>query len=163
MVSDQTASLARPKCPICGYVGIPGARFCSNCGTKLDASAVKDATGILPDIAIDESGSQPVVGEPPSTGAELVVVKGANEGARFSLDPDIVTIGRDPSSTIFLDDITVSRNHAEVLHGSSGWLLRDKGSYNGLYVNRIRVDEARLNNGDEVQIGLFRFYFLSAE
>jgi len=161
MTADQTASLMRPKCPNCGYIGVPGARFCSNCGTRLDSADFKDATGVMPEGA-PESGSLPRVGDRPSSGAVLLVVKGANEGARYSLDADIVTIGRDAASDVFLDDITVSRNHAEVLHGATGWQLRDKGSYNGIYVNRKRVDGARLNHGDEVQIGLFRFLFLAA-
>lgn len=162
---DETASLPRPQCPNCDFVGIAGARFCSNCGTRLDAAAVEGATAALPNLPIDDphSGAIPIVTEPPATGAVLVVRKGPDEGARYPLTGDIVRIGRSPDSDVFLDDVTVSRHHAELLHGSAGWLLRDKGSLNGTYVNRTLVDEARLQQGDEVQVGKYRFLFWAAE
>lgn len=162
---DETASLPRPKCPNCDYVSVPGARFCSNCGARLDATAVEGATHSLPSVSPDEalSGPIPVVGRRPATGAVLVVRKGPDQGVEFQLSGDIVLVGRSPDSDVFLDDVTVSRNHAELLHGNSGWLVRDKGSLNGTYVNRTLVDEARLSQGDELQIGKYRFQFWAAE
>ena len=71
-----------------------------------------------------------------------------------------MTVGRAPESAIFLDDVTVSRRHAEFRHGAQGWSVRDVGSLNGTYVNRVRVDDQQLHGGDEVQIGKFRFVFL---
>jgi pSer/pThr/pTyr-binding forkhead associated (FHA) protein len=72
----------------------------------------------------------------------------------------VLTVGRAPESDIFLDDVTVSRHHAELRHGAAGWSVRDVGSLNGTYVNRVRVDDQQLVGGDEVQIGKFRFVFL---
>lgn len=163
MQSDETASLPRPQCPNCDRIGVPGARFCSNCGTRLDSSAYADATGVMTAVPAEEPmpvGFLP--DEQPERGAVIVVHKGPDDGARFELDSDVVTVGRSSDADVFLDDVTVSRNHAEFLHGSEGWLLRDKGSLNGSYVNRERVDQARLNSGDEVQIGKYRFIFWAA-
>lgn len=163
MGSEDTASLPRPKCPNCDHLGAIGARFCSNCGTRLDASAVADATGALAEPAMDwPSGAQPAIEDQPESGAILVVTRGADAGMRYLLHKDIVTVGRSNDSDVFLDDVTVSRNHAEFLHGSSGWMLRDKGSLNGSYINGDRMDEVRLSNGDKVQIGKYTFLFWAA-
>ncbi len=93
--------------------------------------------------------------------ALLVVRRGPNAGARFLLDHDVTTSGRHPDSDIFLDDVTVSRRHAEFHRGGSGFTVRDVGSLNGTYVNRERVEQATLGNGDEVQIGKFRLVFIA--
>lgn len=162
---DDTSSLARPKCPNCGFLGVPGARFCSSCGTRLDRDAFADATGVMGEVTSDDYPSGPTAAVPqrPESGAVLVISKGPDSGARFPLEKDVVRIGRSPDSDVFLDDVTVSRNHAEILHGITGWLLRDKGSLNGTYVNFKIVDEARLAQADEVQIGKYRFTFWAAE
>ena len=93
--------------------------------------------------------------------ALLVVRRGPNAGARFLLDHDVTTSGRHPDSDIFLDDVTVSRRHAEFHRGGSGFTVRDVGSLNGTYVNRERVESATLSNSDEVQIGKFRLVFIA--
>ena len=93
--------------------------------------------------------------------ALLVVRRGPNAGARFLLDHDVTTSGRHPDSDIFLDDVTVSRRHAEFHRDGSTFTVRDVGSLNGTYVNRERVESATLNNGDEVQIGKFRLVYLT--
>ena len=100
--------------------------------------------------------------ELPSGSALLVVHRGPSEGSEFLLpaELDIVRVGRSPESEVFLDDVTVSRRHAEFRRGAEGWSLRDVGSLNGTYVNRVRVDDQRLKGGDEVQVGKFRFVFL---
>ena len=95
----------------------------------------------------------------PSGSALLVVSRGPNAGARFLLDADRTTAGRHPESDIFLDDVTVSRKHAVFLRERSGYRLRDVGSLNGTYVNRVRVDDAALADGDEVQIGKYRMTY----
>lgn len=95
----------------------------------------------------------------PSSSALLIVQHGPNAGARFLLDAERTTVGRHPSAEIFLDDVTVSRKHAEFLLTPVGYTVRDVGSLNGTYVNRNRVDEAELTTGDEVQIGKFRLTF----
>ena len=89
-----------------------------------------------------------------------MVHRGPGEGSEFALNADLLTVGRSPDSEVFLDDVTVSRRHAEFRRGSSGWSIRDAGSLNGTYVNRRRVEDHQLNGGDEVQIGKFRFVFL---
>ncbi len=91
--------------------------------------------------------------------ALLIVQRGPNAGARFLLDADEVSAGRHPSSDIFLDDVTVSRRHAVFTKEGEGYVVRDIGSLNGTYVNRQRIDEARLEQGDEVQIGKFRLVY----
>lgn len=111
------------------------------------------------------SGSLPAVGSgvAPNLGlgeAVLVVQRGMGEGASYLLVGDVVTAGREPDSDLFLDDVTVSRQHAELRRMTGGWLLRDVGSLNGTYVNRQRIEEAALAPGDEVQIGKYRFAYL---
>jgi len=97
------------------------------------------------------------------SGAGLLVVKrGPNAGARYALDVDVTRAGRHPESDIFLDDITVSRRHAEFVRHGSGYSVRDVGSLNGTYVNRERIEESMLSSGDEVQIGKFKLVYLAA-
>ena len=91
--------------------------------------------------------------------ALLVVLRGPNTGARFLLDSDEVSSGRHPDSDIFLDDVTVSRKHATFRREGDDFLVRDVGSLNGTYVNRMRIENAVLKTGDEVQIGKFRLVF----
>ena len=95
----------------------------------------------------------------PAQSALLVVQRGPNAGARFLLDADRTTAGRRPDSDIFLDDVTVSRKHAEFVRRGNDFVVRDVGSLNGTYVQRDRIDEAVLKDGDEVQIGKFRMVF----
>jgi pSer/pThr/pTyr-binding forkhead associated (FHA) protein len=94
--------------------------------------------------------------------ALLIVLRGPNTGARFLLDDLEVSAGRHPDSDIFLDDVTVSRKHAIFVGSDEGYTVRDAGSLNGTYVNRERIEEARLHTGDEVQIGKFRLVYYSA-
>jgi pSer/pThr/pTyr-binding forkhead associated (FHA) protein len=96
---------------------------------------------------------------PPDT-ALLVVKRGPNAGSRFLLDSDLTVVGRRSDSDIFLDDVTVSRRHAEFYRHGSRFAVRDVGSLNGTYVNRDRIEEVALSGGDEVQIGKFRLVFL---
>ena len=107
------------------------------------------------------SEEQAAINALPSGSALLVVRRGPNVGARFLLDADVTTVGRHPSSDIFLDDVTVSRRHAEFHRESGIFTVRDVGSLNGTYVNRERVESATLSNGDEVQIGKFRLVFIA--
>lgn len=95
----------------------------------------------------------------PDGSALLVVVRGPNTGSRFLLDSDKTSVGRHTESEIFLDDVTVSRRHAEFLRDGRTFRVRDVGSLNGTYVNRERVDDAVLASGDEVQVGRFRMVF----
>jgi pSer/pThr/pTyr-binding forkhead associated (FHA) protein len=99
----------------------------------------------------------------PRGSALLVVQRGPGAGNRFLLDQDVVTAGRHPESEIFLDDITVSRRHVEFRRTADGFTVSDVGSLNGTYVNRDRIDEAVLANGDEVQIGKFRLVYFAGD
>ncbi|WP_276003721.1 glycogen accumulation regulator GarA [Mycobacterium shinjukuense] len=97
----------------------------------------------------------------PAGSALLVVKRGPNAGSRFLLDQPVTSAGRHPDSDIFLDDVTVSRRHAEFRLENNEFSVVDVGSLNGTYVNREPVDSAVLANGDEVQIGKFRLVFLT--
>jgi pSer/pThr/pTyr-binding forkhead associated (FHA) protein len=96
----------------------------------------------------------------PDGGALLVVRRGPNAGSRFVLDEGVTTAGRSAEGTILLDDVTVSRRHAEFIRTGDRVVVRDVGSLNGTYVNRNRIDETELSSGDEVQIGRFRLLYL---
>jgi hypothetical protein len=137
-----------------------GDRFCRVCG----AAVAHDVTSVGL-TGPGSSGSLPPVGSgvAPDLGpgeAVLVVQRGMGAGASYLLVGDLVTAGREPDSDLFLDDVTVSRRHAELRRAADGWLLRDVGSLNGTYVNRQRIEETSLSAGDEVQIGKYRFSYL---
>lgn len=161
------------NCPNCGHVGAADDRFCGSCGVPLSAEAFDSIehtgsiTSIIASGPTTGSGPMSAVGsgtqfDLPSGSALLVVHRGPGEGQEYVLDETagILTVGRAPEAAIFLDDVTVSRHHAEFRHGAEGWSVRDVGSLNGTYVNRVRVEDQQLNGGDEVQIGKFRFVFL---
>ena len=99
----------------------------------------------------------------PGGHALLVVQRGPSAGSRFLLDTETVTAGRSPDSEIFLDDVTVSRKHAEFRRTGDGFTVRDVGSLNGTYVNRDRIDSVLLQGGDEVQIGKFRLVYFASQ
>jgi pSer/pThr/pTyr-binding forkhead associated (FHA) protein len=98
----------------------------------------------------------------PSGSALLVVKRGAADGSRFLLDTDLSKAGRHPNADIFLDDVTVSRKHAEFVRTGRIFEVRDQASLNGTYLNGVRIDSASLSNGDEVQIGKFKLTFYSS-
>ena len=158
-------------CHNCGRRNPEGVNFCSACGAAL---AVREGPGGLPDTTItlqpvdehgeslDEEPSLTFVEVPHGCGV-LVIKRGANMGTRFLLKPGVNRAGRHPESDIFLDDITVSRRHAEIECREDGKVvLRDVGSLNGTYVERERIDEIVLAPGNEVQIGKFKLAYLTA-
>ncbi|OIH94874.1 MULTISPECIES: FHA domain-containing protein [unclassified Curtobacterium] len=98
----------------------------------------------------------------PSGSALLVVRRGPNVGARFLLDSDVTTAGRHPDADIFLDDVTVSRKHAQFLRHGTAFTVKDNGSLNGTYFDGVRIDEAPLTDGAEVQVGKFRLTFYAS-
>jgi pSer/pThr/pTyr-binding forkhead associated (FHA) protein len=98
----------------------------------------------------------------PSGSALLVVRRGPNAGARFLLDADLTTVGRHPNADIFLDDVTVSRRHAEFVRTGTVFEVRDLGSLNGTYFDGTRIDVARLGDRSEVQVGKFRLTFYAS-
>jgi hypothetical protein len=177
-----------PFCTQCGHQNPDGARFCSQCGTRLDAASTAAASGPAPGDAGERPGETTAtitfggpVAEPehreerslsdsdaaavdalPAGSALLVVQRGPSAGSRFLLDTEVVAAGRHPDSEIFLDDVTVSRRHAEFRRTAEGYSVADVGSLNGTYVNRDRIDEVVLQGGDEVQIGKFRLVYFAS-
>jgi pSer/pThr/pTyr-binding forkhead associated (FHA) protein len=115
----------------------------------------------LPEEQADDLAAELLVESLPPGHALLVVQRGPNAGSRFLLDAELTTVGRHPDSDIFLDDVTVSRRHAEFRRGDSGFTVSDTGSLNGTYLNRERIETAAVDNGDEVQIGKFRLLFFA--
>jgi pSer/pThr/pTyr-binding forkhead associated (FHA) protein len=121
------------------------------------------SVGPVEDIGeVAEAEAQVGLLELPRGVGMLVVKRGSDEGIRFTIQAPILQAGRHPESDIFLDDITVSRRHAEFVTRDQQTLVRDVGSLNGTYVNRARIEEARLSSGDEVQIGKFKLLYLLA-
>ncbi|MBI5161935.1 MAG: FHA domain-containing protein [Micrococcales bacterium] len=98
----------------------------------------------------------------PSGSALLVVRRGPNVGARFLLDSDVTTVGRHPDAEIFLDDVTVSRRHAEFRRMGTSFQVHDLGSMNGTYFDGVRIESALLSDGAEVQVGKFRLTFYAS-
>jgi len=151
-------------CTNCGHRNPQGSNFCASCGQALAGQSGGDTTvTFLPregdaegalDVAVAIEDLQPGQGM-------MVVTRGPNAGSTYLLDGPVVSIGRHPDSDIFLDDFTVSRRHAELFRSGSGYSCKDHSSLNGTYVNRERVDEARLQNGDEVQVGKFRLVYFA--
>ena len=153
-------------CPSCDHENTVGSRFCSSCGTPLgvenDTTTITfttdaEATEVpVPEVEVDLSDV------PVGTGV-LVVTRGEAAGSRILLDQPTTTAGRHPDSDIFLDDITVSRRHAEIVREADDYRVRDAGSLNGTYVNRERIEEdAALTHGDVLQIGKYKLHFLVA-
>jgi hypothetical protein len=148
-------------CVRCGHENPRGANFCSSCGAPL-AAADEETTLTLSAVEAGEEEDELahyLDGLPPGVGL-FVVRSGPMSGASYRLDQPTVTIGRHPSCDIFLDDITVSRRHVRIERDPQGYRLTDAGSLNGTYVNRERVDESRLQHGDEVQVGRYRLSFV---
>ena len=169
-----------PYCSQCGSQNSDNARFCSQCGTPLSPPAEQageanpnDSTatitfGAPPKSEADERTSlnaadAAAVDALPAGSALLVVQRGPGAGSRYLLDSDLSTVGRHPESDIFLDDITVSRRHVEFRRDGENFRVHDVGSLNGTYLNGDRVDDAELQNGDEVRIGKFRLIFFASD
>ena len=151
--------MADRVCDECGHRNPDGANFCSSCGAVLPGEEV---TSDHPVVDLEGGDGTPEIDRSAFGVHEglFVVLQGAKAGARYALDADVVTLGRHPKSDIFLDDITVSRRHAEVRRDGSRYWVRDVGSLNGTYVNRERTDEAELADGDEIQVGKFKLVFV---
>jgi hypothetical protein len=170
-----SGAMPRVFCARCGRPNPDDARFCSHCGAQLVGAGVGGArpgetTSTLSlgrpedaDLGDDLFPDSASFGALPEGSALLLVMRGPNAGSRFRLDGDLTTAGRHPDSDIFLDDVTVSRRHAEFYRRGAFFTVRDVGSLNGTYVNRERIEEAELTGGDEVQIGKFRLLFLTGQ
>jgi hypothetical protein len=151
-------------CNQCGHRNPPESSFCSSCGAVLDSlddhtitltkvDPLLDAPGTADDVVVHMSSIA-------ADSASLVVRNGTQAGTALALTAEVTRLGRHPDSEISLDDITVSRRHAEIARTAEGYVARDAGSLNGTYVNQERIDEpVLLQQGDEVQVGKFRLVF----
>jgi FHA domain len=148
-------------CTECGFVNAEGANYCQRCGALLPRA---DGTGepVTATYRIDEAGELVPVepGEATAHGPALVIRAGQGRvGESFAVAGERMSIGRRPDSDVFLDDVTVSRDHALLIERGETWHLDDCGSLNGTYVNRTRIESQRLEEGDEVQIGKYKLTF----
>ena len=152
-------------CPACGKSNLLENAYCSRCGAYLGSKTQEGDTTITftpVEAEVEREEELLIPDEELSAGAAMLVVKrGPNAGTRFLLTKEITSAGRHPESDIFLDDITVSRGHAEIQRTGQLFRIVDMGSLNGTYVNRLRVEESDLDSGDEIQIGKFRLIFFS--
>jgi hypothetical protein len=148
-------------CARCGHQNPDDARFCSSCGASLTGDH-EDTTLTLAAVeSADEEDELERYLDGLAPGVGLLVVRhGPDAGSSYRLERAETSIGRHPESDVFLDDITVSRRHVSIERTADGYELHDAGSLNGTYVNRVRVDDARLQYGDEVQIGRYRLSFV---
>ncbi|GAA3814520.1 FHA domain-containing protein [Streptomyces phyllanthi] len=180
---QEDPSMSALVCTRCGNRNAENSRFCSNCGAPLRAGATperpSETTSTISISGLEAYDSettgqtampalspeaQAAVDALPLGSALLVVRRGPNSGSRFLLDSDLTTAGRHPQSDIFLDDVTVSRRHVEFRRAQDGsFTVADVGSLNGTYVNRERIDQVALSNGDEVQIGKYRLVFYASQ
>ncbi|TML43016.1 MAG: FHA domain-containing protein [Actinobacteria bacterium] len=149
-------------CPECGFQNPESANYCSKCGAMLvkDEGGAETTQSYTPEEIADDDGP---LDEIAAEGPALVVRSGGGRaGEHFSPTGDRTTIGRSPDNDIFLDDVTVSRKHAVLVQSGGEIQIEDLGSLNGTFVNRRRIDSAaRLESGDEVQIGKYRLSFIS--
>jgi hypothetical protein len=149
-------------CPECGFVNAEGANYCQKCGAFL-ASSPASGGDTTEAYQMDEAGElKPVdLEEVTGEGATLAIRSGGGRaGEVFNVSGDQMTIGRSPEAEVFLDDVTVSRNHALLVRRRDGLYIDDLGSLNGTYVNRRRIESHKLANGDELQVGKYKLTYL---
>ncbi|MCU1374034.1 MAG: domain containing protein [Actinomycetia bacterium] len=151
-------------CNNCGHRNPGNSNFCSSCGSPLDVRG-EDHTITLSPVEEPGDPSEDIsvgLDDIPEGGGVLLVKRGPGAGSRYVLENEVTTAGRHPESDIFLDDVTVSRRHAEVARTANGYVVRDVGSLNGTYLNRERIErDMPLANGDEVQVGRYKLVFLT--
>ncbi len=144
-------------CPECGFQNPEAANYCARCGAYLRRDEQGETTLSLdPEELVDDMPA-PLV---PRAPALVVRAGGGRAGETFETSGLRTLIGRSPECHVFLDDVTVSRRHAEIIHEDDRYVIRDLGSLNGTFVNRRRIESAALSADDEVQIGKYRMTFL---
>jgi hypothetical protein len=152
-------------CTECGFVNGEGANYCQRCGALLartENAISESGDPITATYRIDEAGELiPVEMEDVIAHGPALIIRagGGRVGESFAVDGERMAIGRRPDSEVFLDDVTVSRDHALLVNRGEQWYLDDCGSLNGTYVNRSRIESHRLEEGDEVQIGKYKLTF----
>ncbi len=163
--SGRATTVVGVFCHNCGHRNPEGVNFCSSCGAALMPEASETTVTLQPvdkGETLEDESSPALVEVPRGTGL-LVIKRGPSFGVSFVIGPGLTVAGRHPESDIFLDDVTVSRRHAELERDDDGQVvLRDVGSLNGTYVNGERTEQAVLAGGDEVQIGKYKLVFLIA-
>ncbi len=148
-------------CPECGFVNAEGANYCQKCGAFLGepggqdttiAYQLDEGTGELKAVDLEQVTAE---------GATLVIRSGGGRaGETFQISGERMRIGRSPDAEVFLDDVTVSRNHALLVRRRDGLYIDDLGSLNGTYVNRRRIESHKLVDGDELQVGKYKLTYL---
>jgi len=147
-------------CQECGFQNPETANYCSRCGTLIENR--EPAVETTQSLSAEEVGdlAQAVEGDGLEGPALVVRSGGGRAGETFRPRPGSTRIGRSPDCDVFLDDVTVSRNHAVLVERDGRFFVEDEGSLNGTFVNRRRIDSAELENGDELQIGKYRLTFV---
>jgi len=156
--------VTRVYCHECGFQNTEEGKYCSKCGALLpeDDTGAEATIRYSPD-AEEREPDFDTLSETVREGVSLVVRSGgglAGETFTPAADGEKTTIGRNPESDIFLDDITVSRNHAQLIRKPDGFYIQDQGSLNGTYVNRVRVETQKLSDGDQLQIGKYKLTYI---
>jgi len=149
-------------CHECGFQNTEEGKYCSKCGALLpeDETGAQETISYSPEAEEREAEAEGLAEGVPE-GVSLVVRSGGGlAGETFTPAGEKTTIGRNPESDIFLDDITVSRNHALISRKADGYYIQDQSSLNGTYVNRVRVETQKLSDGDQVQIGKYKLTFI---
>ncbi len=151
-------------CPECGFVNAEGANYCQKCGAFLaDVTHPHKGDDTTAAWQIGETGDLEAVDPETLAGEATLVVRsgGGRSGETFKVEGDQTRIGRSPEAEVFLDDVTVSRNHALLVRRRDGLYIDDLGSLNGTYVNRRRIESHKLQNGDELQVGKYKLTYLA--
>ncbi|MDQ2622494.1 MAG: FHA domain-containing protein [Actinomycetota bacterium] len=150
-------------CAECGFINPEAANYCQKCGTFIGGREGGEEPSTHT-YQVGETGEIEAVdidAEVERAGAALVIRSGGGRaGEVFALDEERTAIGRSPDAGVFLDDVTVSRNHALLVERNDGVYIDDLGSLNGTYVNRKRIESQRLEDGDEIQVGKYKLSFL---
>lgn len=150
-------------CPECGFQNADGANYCQRCGAFIAQPEPPNGPSTASYTVGDTGEVEAVDVEHVAARGPALVIRtgGGRAGELFPLQKDRLTVGRRPDSDIFLDDVTVSRDHAILVRRNGQYHLDDCGSLNGTYVNRRRIESHRLSHGDELQIGKYKLAFLA--